>query len=355
MSDMYLPPVKHVIPLTTIRRERQLPVPGTVTARVNERVQALDVVAEAETAPRHFFLDIARGLGVPQAQVARHLTRQAGDRVEAGDVIAGPVGLARRTVRAPEDGRIVAVSGGRVLFETRGEAVEVKAGIPGMVLSTDGFLKVTIETTGALIQAVWGNGRQDYGVMRIVGDGPAARLQTDQLDVNLRGAVLVAGICDHPAPFHQATELSVRGVILGGVPSHLIPVAQRLPYPVVVTEGFGELPINGPAYGLLTSNAGREAALDARPAGPYDVHRPEVVIPLPAARQPELPDEVIPLASGVRVRVLRAPHLGAVGVVREVLSGAVDFPSGILSRSASVELDRLGTKTVPVANLEVLQ
>ncbi|TET84068.1 MAG: hypothetical protein E3J37_04280 [Anaerolineales bacterium] len=355
MNNFYLPSVTHVTPLTTIRRERVLPIPGVVTVRVNEKVQASHVVAEAESAPRHLFLDIVHGLGVPERQVSKYLVRHEGDRVDAGEVIAGPVGLARRTIRAPANGRIVTISRGRVLFEVRGELYRMRAGFPGMVIATDGTRSVTIQTTGALVQGVWGNGQQDYGVMRIVGDGPVDRLKTDQLDVNLRGAVLVAGICDHPAPLHQATELSVRGVILGGLASDLIPVAQRLPYPVVVIEGFGERPINPPAFSLLSTNVGREVALDAQPASPYQIQRPEVIIPLPATRDVGFPDEVVPLKSGVRVRVLRAPYHGEVGIVQKVLAHAAPYPSGIRAMSATVELGAGSIATVPIANLEVLQ
>jgi hypothetical protein len=68
-----------------------------------------------------------------------------------------------------------------------------------------------------------------------------------------------------------------------------------------------------------------------------------------------LPDDVVPIARGLRVRLLRAPHQGAVGVVREVVEEAVAFPSGILARCAAVDVEGIGMETVPLANLEVLQ
>jgi len=355
MATQYLYNVTHVVPLTTIRRERKLPVPGGVSVRIGQRVQASDILAEAQVTPRHYFLDIARGLGLPDREAVRHIRVNRGDRVEGGEVVAGPVGLSRRTVRAPADGRIAAISGSRVLLEVEGDPYGLRAGFPGVVTATDGTQVVTIETTGALIQGVWGNGRQEFGMMRLVGDGPDDLLQTDKLDINLRGAVLIAGMCDHPAPLHQATELSVRGVILGSLTSDLLTVAQRLPYPVIVTEGFGRLPINPMAYGLLTSNIGREAALDARPGGPHEADRPEVIIPLPSARELEVPDEVVPLTRGIRVRVLRAPHMGAVGVIQAIDEQAVPFPSGIIARAATVDLEGFGQVTVPLANLEALQ
>jgi hypothetical protein len=355
MAAAYLPPMAHVLPLAIIRRERRLPLAGVIAVRINQKVTASDVVAEGEAPPRHVFLDLARGLGVPVHEVGRYLRCQRGDALEAGDVLAGPAGMGRRTVRAPSDGIVVSISRGRLLFRMHLGVIEVKAGFPATVIGTDGVQTVLLETTGALIQGVWGNGHHDFGVMRFVGDGPGDRLQADRLDVDLRGAILVGGICDHPAPLHQATELSTRGIVLGGLSSDLIPLAARLPYPVIVTTGFGPLPLDTQTYRLLSSNAGREVALDARKNDPLTGAKPEVVIPLPPTSDADLPEEVIPLKEGVRVRLSRQPYHGAVGVVQEMLAKAVDFPSGVLARSARVDLEGVGTKIVPVDNLEVLQ
>ncbi|HET7009283.1 MAG TPA: hypothetical protein VFI11_00785 [Anaerolineales bacterium] len=348
-------PVTHVLPLTTVRRERFLPSPGTVMARVNEKVQAGDVLAQAEPPARHYLLDMARALGVAEKEAARYLRHQPGERVDSGDILAGPVGLARRTLRAPAAGQIVNVHDGRVLFQAHGDLVSLKAEYSGVVVATDGVQSITLEATAALVQAAWGNGHQDHGVLRVTGNGPSDRLKTDDLDINLRGAVLVAGMCLHSAPLHQVTELSCRGLVLGGLASELIPIVRRLSYPVLVVEGFGDVSMNAAAYSLLSTNAGREASVDGRVGGLYSSQRPEVIIPLPATRQVSVPDEIIPPNPGVRVRVVAAPYHGAVGVVREVLQKAVGYPSGILARSARVELEGIGTTNVPLANLEILQ
>lgn len=350
----YLPCLRHVLPMTMVQRERRLPLPGVVTARVNERVQAQDVVAEAELGPQHMFIDLSRALGVPASEVPRYLRHQPGDRLDAGQILAGPVGVLRRAERAPAEGFLVTIVDGRVLFQTRGKVHELRAGFPGTVIASDGVQSVVIETTGALIQGVWGNGKQDFGILRMVGQGPGSRLQTRQLDIQLRGAVLLAGICENPAPLHQATELSVRGLILGSMSASLIPVARRLPYPVIVIEGFGAVPMHGPAFELLSSNAGREVALEGQPQSPYRTVRPEVIIPLPASREVDVPDELVPLEAGVRVRVTRAPYMGTVGVVREILPRAEAYPSGILAHSVVVDVPGGGPKMVPVANLEIL-
>jgi hypothetical protein len=244
---------------------------------------------------------------------------------------------------------------GKILFQERTRTFQLRAGFPGTVVASDGANVVSIETTGALLSATWGNGKRGFGVMRMVDEDPSSRLAADRLDIILRGAVLVAGVCDHPAPLHQATELSVRGLILGSMISDLIPIARRMSYPIVLTEGFGTSPINPAAFELLNSNNGREAAVDAELATEKHFKRPEVIIPLPATQEVSMPDEIIPIVPGVRVRVLRQPHQAEVGTVREVLDRAISYPSGILAKSASVELQGLGIKTVPLANLEILQ
>ena len=52
--------VHHIIGLTTIVRERRLPVKGTVRAHVNQKVSPGDIVADASWAREHIFLDVAR-------------------------------------------------------------------------------------------------------------------------------------------------------------------------------------------------------------------------------------------------------------------------------------------------------
>ncbi len=355
MYSTYLPPLTHAAPLTVIRRELMLPRPGTVLVRLTQKVQSRDVVAECEGDPKYVFLDGARGLGVDSTLLGRYMLKDRSARVEEGDILAQRDGISRRTLRAPGDGHVIALNSGRILFEQTGELYRLRAGFPGTVVETDGIRSVILETTGSLIQAVWGNGLQDAGVMRLVGDAPDDQMTTTRLDINLRGAVLVAGICESEEPLKQAAELSIRGLILGSMQASMIPFVKKLPYPVVLTEGFGMRGINSPAFDLLSGNIGREVSVVAQSLQPFSVKRPEVIIPLPAKSQVDFPEEIVLLEPGVRVRIVRSKHAGESGMVREILEDAVVYPSGIRASSALVDLGSSGTQTVPLANLEVLQ
>lgn len=340
--------------MTSVQRQRKLAGAGTVTVRVRETVQPADVVAEVQPPPRHYFLDLAAGLGIPAVEASRHLRVELGGRVEADQVLAGPVGIARRTMRAPAAGRVLALTRGRLLFEALQDPAPVYAGLPGEIVASDGSSTVTVATVGALVQGVWGNGRRGWGVMRIVGEDPGERLRPDKLDVNLRGALLVTGQCDNPAPLHQATELSVRGLVLGSMSAELIPVALRMSYPIILTDGFGSIPMNSPAYELLNANAGREASVEATVREPYAAEVPEVIVPVPGAQRVRTAEPVLEIVPGLRVRALRAPYAGSVGNLLHLLPQPEVYPSGILAKSAMVELEGHGAVPIPLANLEVL-
>ncbi len=340
--------------MATVRRQRKLRGPGTITVRVREKVQPGDVVAEVQPPAKHYFLDLASGLGVSPAEAGRHVRVDLGARVEQDQILAGPVGIARRTMRAPASGRALSLTRGRMLFEALQDPYPLHAGLPGEVAGSDGSSTVLIEATGALVQGVWGNGRRGWGVLRTVGEGPDERLQPSKLDLTLRGALLVAGVADNSAPLHQATELSVRGMILGSMSSQLIPVALRMNYPIILTEGFGSVPMNRPAFELLNGNAGREASLEATVREPYEAQLPEAIVPLPASQRSRIPDNVLPLEPGMRVRALRAPYMGAVGNLLHLLPRPEGYPSGVIARSATVELAGIGPVSIPLANLEVI-
>ncbi len=128
-----LAPVTHILALTTILRERLLPMNGRVLVRLNQKVSPLDVIAEARLSREHVLLDIVRGLGVPPAAADRLLRFKTGDEVSKDAVIAQTSGLLPRIVRAPQDGRVVAAGGGQVLLEVGDSGFELRAGIPGTV------------------------------------------------------------------------------------------------------------------------------------------------------------------------------------------------------------------------------
>jgi hypothetical protein len=174
--------VHHILPLTTIVRERVLPIKGAVLARLGQRVGPADIVAEATWAREHIFLDVARILNISADAADRLIRCRAGDELLAGAVVARSRGLVPKIIKSPRKARVVAAGGGQVLLESGESRLELRAGISGNVTRIIADRGVEIQTSGALVQGVWGNGRVDTGVMINLADKPDTVLSAGRLD-----------------------------------------------------------------------------------------------------------------------------------------------------------------------------
>jgi hypothetical protein len=349
-----LAPVTHVLPLTTIVRERLLPVAGKVTAHVNQRVNPTDVVAEATFAREHVLLDVARTFGLSPAAADRLIKVKEGDRLAANALVAEAGGLIPRTIRAPRPGRVMVAGSGQVLMEVGDTRVELRAGLPGVVTDLITERGVVIRTAGALVQGVWGNGRIDNGSITSLLEKPDDVLSAERLDPSLRGAVILGGHVRDVETLKAAAELPVRGLIISSLLSSLITNAYQMRYPILVMEGFGAIPMNSAAFKLLTTNNKREATVNAEHFDRYSGNRPEVIIPLPISNEPPEPSRYENLAVGQQVRMRRPPSVGMIGTISNLPDGLSLLPSGLRAAAADVKLENGESVLVPLVNLEVV-
>ncbi|HEY2981718.1 MAG TPA: hypothetical protein VGJ22_11090 [Anaerolineales bacterium] len=349
-----LAPVLHILALTNIVRERALPVPGKVSARLQQKVSATDVVAEASWAREHALIDVARILHLSPSAADKLIKCKVGDKLAAGTVVAVGRGLIPRSVRAPKEGRVVAAGGGEVLLEVGESTVHLRAGIPGTVVQILPERGVVIQTAGALIQGVWGNGRIDTGLMVNLAEKADGVLAAGRLDPSLRGSVILGGQVKDAETLEAAAELPVRGLILSSLYPSLLAVAREMRYPIVVTDGFGSLPMNSAAWKLLSTNAKREVTLNAEPYDRYSGARPEIIIALPVSQEPAAPNEVEVFAPGQTVRLRRPPSLGAIGTLVYLNPGSTLLTSGLRAPTAVVKIETGESVIVPLVNLEVV-
>jgi hypothetical protein len=346
-------PVHHIIGLTSIVRERLLPISGTVLVRLNQKVSPNDVIAEANWAREHVLLDVARTLGVSANAAERLVKCKVDDRLAASTEIAAGKGLFPHSVVAPRDGRVIIVGGGQVLMEVGDTKMELRAGISGTVIEVIPNRGAVIQTAGALVQGVWGNGRIDSGLMVNLAEKPDDILDAGRMDVSMRGSVILGGMLKSAEVLKAAADLPVRGLILASLYPSLIPQAREMRYPIIVTDGFGPLPMNSAAYKLLSTNAKREVTVNAEAYDRYSGARPEVIITLPATNPPDL-REVETFATGLQVRMRRPPSLGMIGKIVSVKPGLTTLLSGLRAPAAEVKLENGEMVVAPLVNLEVV-
>lgn len=347
--------VAHVHPFTTIRRERLLPVPGRVLVRKGQQISATDVVAEASLSPQYILLDIPKALGISSKNADKYLQCKVGMQVVAGDILAGPVGFTKRVLRAPKDGKVILASGGQIFLETASVPFELKAGLPGLVMELVDDRGVIIETSGSLVQGVWGNGLIDFGLLSVVASDAKEKLAPHKLTVSMKGAVVLGGMCDDIETLNAAASLPLRGLILASITPDLIPEAKRALFPILVIDGVGNIPMNSVAFKLLASNDKREVNINAEVWNRLSGDRPEVVIPLPASENMPNPKQSVDYAVGQQVKVVRAPYTGKIGKLINIRQGMTTFQSGVSGIAGEVQLEDGDRTLLPLVNLEVLE
>lgn len=357
----YLPLTTHVTLLATVQRERLLPMPGEVTVTERQRVESADIVARAYVADSHSLINVAEELGVPDDKIDQYMVKDNGQAVKKGELLAvrkTALGIGTKRLPSPVDGELIVAGEGKALLGSFSKPVELHAGLPGTILRIHEGRGVTIESAGALVSGVWGNGQEDFAVMRVVGSSPTAPLLTEQLDMSLRGMIVAAGVLQDTAAFKQMAEVRIRGLVLGSMKADLIPAVLKLDFPVMVAEGFGVQGFSPAAYSLLVTNTGREMWVNARPWDRFLGYRPEAFIPLPSPGQsPATLVEGEPLAPGKRVRITRGAEAGRSGTVIALSDHALLLPSGGRARVATVEFEQVDEAllNVPFANLEILE
>lgn len=347
-------PVHHIIGITSIVRERLLPILGTVLVRLNQKVNPNDVIAEANWAREHVLLDVARTLGVSANVADRLIKCKENDRLAAKTEIAAGKGLFPRSVVVPRDGRVVIVGGGQVLMEVGETKMELRAGISGTVIEVIPNRGAVLQTAGALVQGVWGNGRIDSGLLVNLVEKPDDVLDARRIDVSMRGFVILAGMLKDAEALKAAADLPVRGLILSSLYPSLIPQAREMRYPIIVTDGFGSLPMNSAAYKLLSTNAKHEVTVNAEAYDRYSGARPELIISLPATNNPPALREVETFVRGLQVRMRRPPALGMIGSIVSIKPGLTTLLSGLRAPAAEVKLENGETVVAPLVNLEVV-
>ena len=344
-----------VLPLTRIRRERLLPKRGNVLVNQGQQVFPRVVIAEAILAPEYVILNIAQDLGLPIAKADRYIECKEGDTINADDVIAtSPKGLFRRIVHSPCNGRVVLAGDGQVLLEKETSPQPLLAGYSGVVMDLIPDRGAVIESIGALVQAVWGNGQINFGTLRVLANQPDGLITADMLDISMRGAVILAGHCNQVEGLQSASEIHIRGLILGSMSTALVSVALGMSFPIVLTEGFGHLPMSAAAFKLLSTSVNRDTTVNAEPFDRYTGTRPEIVVSLTASDKPPLPTLDQLYTPGQRVRIIHNPHMTQVGTIVR-LSGLQRLSSGIRTQAAEIQFDGDELVTVPLANLDLLE
>lgn len=346
--------VTHINQRVKFRRNRILPVPGTVLVRVGQRVTPAEVLAESTIPSRHILIDVPRVFGLKKsAETEKMILREVGDLIEAHDIIAETGGLFSKVIRAPIPGKVVSIRNGQVLLEVESRKVRVQSGLNGQVVEILQDRGAVVETSGTLIQGAWGNGLIGYGPFVTEGAEIKKELIPSIINITARGAVMAAAWCESEESLLLAGSLPVGGLILGSMSPRLIPVALKLEYPIILLEGFGRIPINNEAEKALLNNIQREISLNAVKRDHYAGIRPEISISLP--EEAPMEKNAVEIQTGQKVRIHTSQFAGKIGSITALNVKPVELPNGIRTTTASVLLQNNENVMLPFSNFDIIE
>lgn len=281
----------------TLRRPRRLPIPGAVLVQAGQTVTADTLVARTEVPGVQFPVKVATKLYFEPVSIDRFMTKQIGELVQAGEPIAMRktlFGLSKDYVMAPRTSYIESISKktGIVILREPSILVERFAYLPGQVVEIIPDQGAVIESTAIVLPCAFGVGSERFGRLLAPLNQPEDELTPDLIDKTAAGAIILGGRTIKAETLKKAAKLGVAAIITGSI--HNSDLAGYLGYEigvpitgqedittvVLLTEGFGDLPMNPELFALLKQHAGEIISVNGTTHLRSNLVKPEIVIPM---------------------------------------------------------------------------
>jgi hypothetical protein len=373
MAHAYTPGLK-VIPCTLLKKKRLLPIPGKVLVGMGQQVEALDVVAQTQLPGKVFSVNVANRLAVAPEEIQGFMLKKEGDPVKKGEIIAENTPFLKwfkTSVESPVDGTVETVSmlTGQVLLREPPRVLPIKAYVKGKVVEVTPDFGVTVEAEGTFIQGIFGIGGETNGEIAVAAASPDEDLSAEALNETHRGKIVLGGRHAGLATIKRAVELGVNAIVVGGIHDRdlrqllgydigvAVTGTEKIGITIIITEGFGMIPMAEYTFKLLASRNGEKASVSGATQIRAGVMRPEIIVPgypknVTTCKKEEGRGWIEP---GDPVRIIREPHFGVIGVVKSLPPELTKVGSESHVRVLEVDLPGGETLVIPRANIEVLE
>ncbi|QNO14549.1 hypothetical protein HYG86_07025 [Alkalicella caledoniensis] len=370
MSDAYSPGLM-VTEMTKVRKTRRLPLKGDVLVKAGEYVTPHTVVAKTNIPGRPHVVNVANQLNLEPEDLPEAMVKKIGDEIKEKDILAkfsSFFGLFKGECKSHVSGILEHVSDitGQVTIREPAIPVAVTGYVQGKVIETIDEEGVVIETPAALVQGIFGVGPESFGQLKMAVKKPTDVLTDTMITEEDKDRILVGGALVSSRAMKKAEKIGVIGIITGGVLDnelndylgYEIGVAitghEDISLTVVMTEGFGKIPMAEKTFNLLKNLEGKMASVNGATQIRAGVLRPEVIVPREYEEREE-DEEVLGLSIGTRVRVIRTPFFGKLGTVTGLPIQLTKIDTEAKVRVLELQLDQGGKVTVPRANVEIIE
>ncbi len=374
MGSQYTPGLQ-VTAHTVIQRVRELPLLGQHEVQLGDKVEASDTVLSASLPGEVEIIRIADRLGLEPLDVEGKVLISPGDVVEKEQLICKVesfFGLFNSELKSPLSGEVEFLTEANAHIGIRRPSIPltVDAYISGTVVNIEENRRVTIETAGTFIQGIFGVGGERRGQIRVLStplDQEVSEADVNKID-SLENSILIGGSFFSKEALALASKKGVSGIITGSIDAETlkeyvgfeigvsITGDEDVPATLIVTEGFGTLPISNRVIDLAHQCEGMFASLNGATQVRAGAMRPELIVPKDEkSKTPSKSEPSGELLVGSRIRIIRVPYFGLLGSVEELPNKPEAIESGARVRVLRARLDSSNELvTVPRANVELI-
>ncbi len=352
---------------------------GLLKVHVGYEVTPDTVLGEGQSFAGFKVVDLAKELGIGPTDGLMYLKKKIGQTIFQGELIAereAMLGLSKKRVFAESDGILESYDNahGQLKIHLSPRRSHLVSGVYGVVDSVD--IKkgeVLIRTQADVVHGVLGSGRERAGTLRFLVDNPSLLVSSRQVSLDFSGQIIVGGSIVFADALQKCVSLGIAAMITGGINAkdyrsisggtlntakpHWTDVGVSL----LVTEGFGSVPIGEDIYQVLKDYEGRFCILDGNtrvlilPTKDQNsmINIRKTHLPAGAGIESVHPVTTVNVKVGDRVRIVADGGFGQQGVVEFINQTPTLLPTGV-----AVIMVTVHTKTdkfqVPIINVEAI-
>ncbi|MBI3801262.1 MAG: hypothetical protein HY268_30360 [Deltaproteobacteria bacterium] len=261
---------------------------------------------------------------------------------------------------------------GQVFLREPPEILRLSAYIDGAIVEVMPEQGVVVESRCAFVQGIFGVGGETAGAITMVVRSPDEVLTAAHLKPEHKDQIVVGGALAQKETFARARELGIRAVVVGGVHDRdlkellgydlgvAITGTEKIGFTLIITEGFGTIPMAARTFDLLAAKTGQKAACSGATQIRAGVIRPEVIIPLDhsdstqhSALSTQHSEGGIQV--GDQIRIIREPYFGIIARVKDLPAELQLIPTESQVRVLVATLPDGREVTIPRANVEMIE
>lgn len=366
---------------STLRVKRALKGKGEIKVSIGQVVEPMDILGTYELTGGFTTVNLARDLNTSNSQAKNYLQKKIGETIYKDELLALKSGVfGKKIITAPTDGILESFNGekGELRLKYLPVKVSLPAGVYGIIEQKTSLNEVIIKTMAHEIFGIFGTGKQREGFLVFL-DGKGNLTSKSQMTKDLKGNIVMSGALVYKDALQSAINFGVGALITGGLNAQdfvsisgginqltsieaITKMGTDLGTDIVVTEGFGPIPLGDDIYELSKKHEGKYVFVYGNSATAlFPLDDPDVILKLRKIVLPRIgqdPDRVQEvlvkdLAAGQKVRLIWPPFTGAQGRVISIDKSSTLLPSGISTYLLTIET-KIRVLKIPYTNVEII-